>query len=134
MEAFAIFQKSTLKNSGQRVEQDIRFTLTGEMVKPDNIPATVAGDCLGYQIKSARATICKGTDIAEHLKQDAATAYIYGTLEGKGYIMSRTEYFEFATTFATVTRDSEKNGGAVKTRLKSESRALLRWLEERAEG
>ena len=134
MEKFAIIQKSTLRNSGQRAEQNIRFTLTGKMVKPDNIPATAAGDCLGYQIKSARATICKGTDIAEHLKHDAAAAYIYGTLAGTGYIMSRSEYLEFATAFATITRDSEKNGGAIKMRFKSESKALLRWLEERAGG
>lgn len=120
--------------AGQDIEQSIRYQMTGEICKADNIPFTVSGDCLGYQIKSARATICKGTDIAEHLKHDAAAAYIYGTLAGKGYIMSRTEYLEFATTFATVTRDSQKNGGAIKTRLKSESRALLKWLEERVEG
>ena len=120
--------------AGQDIEQSIRYQMTGKICKADNIPFTVSGDCLGYQIKSARATICKGTDIAEHLRHDAAAAYIYGTLAGKGYIMSRTEYLEFATTFATVTRDSQKNGGAIKTRLKSESRALLRWLEERVEG
>ena len=120
--------------AGQDIEQSIRYKMTGKICKADNVPFTVSGDCLGYQIKSARATICKGTDIAEHIEQDAATAYIYGTLEGKGYIMSRSEYLEFTTTFATITRDSQKNGGAVKTRFKSESKALLRWLEMRVEG
>ena len=134
MTVFDFFRLRNYAIAGQDIEQSIRYEMTGEVCKADNIPFTVSGDCLGYQVKSARATICKGTDIAEHLKHDAATAYIYGTLEGKGYIMSRSEYLEFTTTFATVTRDSQKNGGAVKTRLKSESKALLRWLEERAEG
>jgi hypothetical protein len=61
-----------------------------------------------------------------------ATEYIYGTNEGVAYVMSRTEYIEFVEVFGTVTRESTRNGGAEKIRLKSESVALLAYLEERA--
>lgn len=122
----------TYRNNGQHLEQVARFNLTGEMSKADNRKATECGDCLGFQIKSARATICKGTDIKAHLDSDAATAYIYVTAELIGYTMSKAEYLEFATEFATLTRESKANGGAEKMRLKSESKAMLEWLRARA--
>jgi hypothetical protein len=124
--------KSEYKNNGQRLEQIARFNLTGEIAKADNRKATECGDCLGYQIKSARATICKGTDIAAHIENDAAVGYIYITAELVAYTMSKAEYLEFATKFATLTRESAKNGGAEKLRFKSESKALLEWLKARA--
>jgi hypothetical protein len=46
--------------------------------------------------------------------------------------MSKAEYLEFATKFATLTRESMKNGGATKMRFKSESKAMLEWLRARA--
>lgn len=124
--------ESEYKNNGQRLEQIARFNLTGELAKADNKKFTECGDCLGYQIKSARATICKGTDIAAHIENDAAVGYIYITAELVAYTMSKAEYLEFATEFATLTRESAKNGGAEKLRFKSESKALLEWLKARA--
>ena len=119
-------------NHGQNAEQSIRKALTGELAKADNLAHDKGADCMGYQIKSARATVCKGTDIRAYLATDMATEYIYGTNDGTAYIMSRTEYIEFVEVFGTVTRESTANGGAVKIRLKSESVALLTYLEERA--
>ena len=119
------------KNNGQHMEQWTRFTLTGETAKADNLAHDLGADCLGYQIKSARATVCKGTDIRAYLATDMATEYIYATAEGVAYVMSRTEYIEFVEVFGTITRESEKNGGAEKIRLKSESLALLAYLAER---
>ena len=123
---------SEYKNNGQRLEQIARFNLTGKIIKADNRKATECSDCNGFQIKSARATICKGTDIKAHIESDAAQAYIYITAELIAYTMSKSEYFEFTTKFATLTRESPKNGGAVKMRLKSESRVMIEWLEARA--
>lgn len=120
------------RNRGQNIEQSIRYALTGEVCKADNKPATLCGDCGDYQIKSARATICKGFDIAHHLKADAAKAYIYGTQDGVAYIMTKAEYKEFAEAFGEKTRESKQNGGAEKIRLRHESKALLNWLAERA--
>lgn len=119
-------------NNGQHAEQWVRYTLSGEYHKADNLPHDRGADHEGYQIKSARATVCKGTDIRAYLATDLATAYIYATASGIAYVMTRTEYIAFVETFATVTRESSSNGGAVKLRLKSESTALLAYLAERA--
>ena len=117
------------KNNGQHAEQVMRYTLTGEMCKADNRQAP---DVQGIQVKSARATICKGTDIAEYVGNDTATAYAYVTGDyATAYIMTPAEYVQFAQKFATVTRESTKNGGAVKTRFKHETTALLTYLAER---
>ena len=124
--------ESEYKNNGQRLEQIARFNLTGEIAKADNKKCTECGDCNGFQIKSARATICKGTDLAAHIENDAAIGYIYITAELVAYTMNKAEYLEFATQFATLTRESAKNGGAEKLRFKSESKALLEWLKARA--
>ena len=118
-------------NHGQNAEQSIRKALTGEIAKADNVAQDKGTDCLGYQIKSARATVCKGTDIHAYLATDMATEYIYATADGTAYIMNRTEYIEFIEVFGTVTRESTRNGGGEKIRLKSESVALLAYLAER---
>ena len=120
------------KNNGQHMEQWTRFTLTGESAKADNLAHDKGADCLGYQIKSARATVCKGTDIRAYLATDMATAYIYATADGVAYVMTRIEYIAFVEKFGAVTKESTANGGAEKIRLKSESSALLAYLAERA--
>ena len=120
------------KNNGQHMEQWTRFTLTGESAKADNLAHDKGADCLGYQIKSARATVCKGTDIRAYLATDMATAYIYATADGVAYVMTRIEYIAFVEKFGTVTKEGTANGGAEKIRLKSESSALLAYLAERA--
>jgi len=123
----------TYKNNGQHAEQVARYTLTGEIVKADNKPATECGDCLNIQIKSARATICKGNDLMKHLETDAAEQYGYVNKDfSKMYLMSRAEYIEFVNEFGTLTRGSSKENHCEKIRLKSESQAMTEWLEERA--
>ena len=118
-------------NNGQHAEQVARYTLTGEICKADNKPFTVGADCLDIQIKSARATICKGLDLANHLRQDKAQRYGYVVKDfSVMYIMNKAEYLEFCNLFATVTRESTRNGGAIKLRLKDETKAMLEWLAD----
>lgn len=131
MKKFTFRRLGNYNNRGQDIEQSIRFELTGEVLKADNLAHHLGGDCLNFQIKSARATVCKGLDLKAYLDMDAATAYIYGTQDGTGYIMSREEYESFCEEFSTPTTESSKNGGKPKLRLKSESKALLEWLESR---
>jgi hypothetical protein len=76
--------------------------------------------------------VCKGRDLVAYLAEDKATAYIYATADGIAYEMNRTEYIAFVEIFGTVTRESAKNGGAEKIRLKAEGKALLAYLAERA--
>lgn len=122
----------TYKNNGQHAEQVVRYTLTGEICKADNKPAELGGDCGDLQIKSARATVCKGTNLVEYLEHDGANRYGYVTKDFECmYEMTKMEYIEFCTMFATVTRESSRNGGAEKLRLKDETRAMLEWLMAR---
>lgn len=119
------------KNGGQQLQVDYIYTETGRITKADNKPYYLGGDYEGTQIKSARATICKGTDIEKHIERDAATEYAYITQDRIAYIMTPTEYLEFARIFSTITRESEKNGGQVKLRFKSESRQMIEYLRSR---
>lgn len=123
----------TYKNNGQHAEQVFRFTLTGEILKADNLAHTLGGDCLDIQVKSARATVCKGTDLKAYLDLDGASRYAYVTADfSTAYIMNRSEYEEFVNTFGTVTKESAKNGGAEKIRLGHESSKMIQWFKERA--
>lgn len=121
----------TYKNNGQHLEQWFRYTLTGRIEKADNIAHDKGTDFANYSIKSARATVCKGTDLNAYLDADKATEFVYITANGIAYIMNRAEYTEFVAAFGTVTADSKKNGGQIKTRLKHETSALLEWFAKK---
>ena len=131
MNTFNFTYLGNYKNHGQDAEQSIRFALTGEIKKADNLPYNLGADCLSYQIKSARASICKGTNLEAYLALDASEAYIYADKGGTAWVMSKAEYIEFCKAFATVTCDSRQNGGNEKLRLKSESKEMIDWLKGR---
>lgn len=119
-------------NNGQEAERVFRYTYTGKLTRADNIKHTDGADCDDIQIKSARASVCKGTDINAYLKNDKASRFAYVVKDMSiAYIMTRALYIEFVNAFATITTESAKNGGATKLRLKSESKAMLQWLAER---
>ncbi len=121
------------KNNGQHAEMVFKYTTTGKIVKADNTPFTASGDYADIQIKSARATVCKGTDLDKHLQADAAKRYAYVMDDFQiAYIMSKAEYKQFVNEFGTVTRESSKNGGAEKIRLKQENAKMTEWLADRA--
>jgi hypothetical protein len=116
-------------NNGQHLEQIYRFNKSGKICKADNNKGC---DYEDIQIKSARATICKGTDLKSHIENDVAKRYVYITKSLVAYEMSKSEYLEFTMMFATLTRESSKNGGGEKMRLKSESKAMIEWLRAKA--
>ena len=129
MKAIEVFYK----NHGQQAERVFRFTVTGVLAKADNVAHSAGGDCGDIQVKSARATVCKGTDIRAYLATDGASRYAYVVQDfSVAYIMNRDIYIDFVQTFGTITQESAKNGGAKKIRLKSESRAMIEWFKERA--
>ena len=120
------------KNNGQHAEQVFRFTVTGKIQYADNIPAESSGDCNGIQIKSARATVCKGKNIDEYLAKDSAKLYAYVTKDFKiAFLMTREEWKQFIETFGTVTKDSIKNGSQVKIRLRYETKEMIEWFYRR---
>ena len=99
----------------------------------------VAGD-KRISVKSARfsllsASLCAGlTDfdaIWNHFEAiDNANVYAYVTEDFNVYEMNTTEFKAFVYKFCGLDRESAKNGGGVKIRCRSESKALLKWLEE----
>ena len=117
----------TYKNNGQHAEQVLRYTLTNEIQKADNREGC---DLWDIQIKSSRATVCKGTDTDNYIDNDTANRYAYVTADfTTAYIMNKNDYKTFVKLFGTVTTESKKNGGAIKTRLKEENKKMVEWLE-----
>lgn len=128
MRTFTFKRLGNYTNNGQDIEQSIRKALTGEIVKADNVAYNRGTDCLCYQIKSARATVCKGLDLDTYLDEDKASEYIYGTLGGIAYVMSRAEWQAFCNQFARPAYESNKNGGGAKLRLGHETNKVLEYL------
>lgn len=121
------------KNNGQHAEQVIRFTLTGEIIKADNKSHKLGGDVLDIQVKSQKATVCKGYDINAYLALDGANRFAYVTSDfATAYVMDKAEYIEFVNKFSCKTRESAKNGGGEKLQLLSESKRMLEWFGARA--
>lgn len=121
------------KNHGQQAEIVFKYTMTGKIEKADKTPFHVRGDYMDIQIKSARATICQGINIDKHLQADAANRYAYVINDFSiAYIMNKAEYKQFVEEFGTITRESSKNGGAEKIRLKQENAKMAEWLAVRA--
>lgn len=121
------------KNNGQHAEQVMRFTLTGEIVKADNKSHRLGGDVLDIQIKSQKATVCKGYDLEAYLALDGANRFAYVTSDfATAYVMNKAEYIEFVSEFGCKTRESQKNGGGEKIQLLSESKRMLEWFGARA--
>ena len=116
------------KNNGQHAEQVLRYTLTHTICKADN---KEGADLWDIQIKSSKASICKGTDYATFIQNDIANKYAYVIEDFTvAYIMNKQEYTEFVKMFSYVTADSGKNNGHTKIRLRQESRAMRKWLED----
>lgn len=92
-------------------------------------------------VKSAKFTLmagslCKGlTEFDAIWNLYATTTHsnyaVYVTEDFVGYEMDMAEFKEFVYKFCTVQRESSKNGGACKIRCRSESKALIAWLNER---
>jgi hypothetical protein len=121
------------KNNGQQAEITMRFTLTGEIGKADNKPHWMSGDVLDIQVKSQKATVCKGYDLKAYLDRDAARKYAYVSADfTTAYLMSREEWEEFCGQFTTKSRESARNGGGEKLQLLTESRRMKEYLNEKA--
>lgn len=89
-------------------------------------------------VKSAKFTLMAGS-LCEGLTEfdDIWNLYetnthsncaVYVTEDFKGYEMNMAEFKEFVYKFCRVERESAKNGGACKIRCRSESKALIAWL------
>ena len=82
-------------------------------------------------------SLCEGRDTfdgiwelyAERVHSDT---FAYVTADFTVYEMNIDEFKCFVYTFAHTERESEKNGGALKIRLRKESGKMLKWLADKA--
>lgn len=130
-------------NYGMHAEQMLAFTLTNEIRKHDHVAFDKGSDIPEYHmsVKSAKATIAsaklmhtdtKEGQIDEYFQRVASECFAYVTKDGIAYVMDMTEFRNFLETFVTMARESSKNGGGVKMRLCSETKAMLAWLASMA--
>lgn len=118
-------------NKGQRAEYMLALELTGEARKADNRKG--GADVNIYQVKSFRATLCKGNDLNAILVEYASAerfAFV-DEEDAEWYDLSKAEFMEFARQFAELTKDSAKNGGKEKYRLNRQGRQQREWLRDR---
>ena len=121
----------TYKNNGQHCEQRFAYTMTGEMVKADNHKG--GADVLNYQVKSFRATVCKGENLDNFFTEYAEAERIAFVDDEANlwYDLSKEEFRQFIGQFAELTRESAKNGGTAKYRLNRQYRQQREWLRDR---
>lgn len=82
-------------------------------------------------------SLCEGRDTfdgiwdlyAERVHSDT---FAYITEDFRVYEMGLDEFKQFVYAFGRTERESEKNGGAMKIRLRKESGKMLSWLSQRA--
>ena len=130
----------TYSNNGQHAQQVLDFNLTGQLRKHDHVKWNEGSDipeCL-MSVKSSKATLvgggqCSSIDyteiIEEYFLKVASVQFAYVTADFQtAYIMNAVEFREFVTQFTYLTRESSKNGGAVKVRFRQESSKMLYWL------
>ena len=133
---------STKQNHGDNREENYDYQRNGFISGKDSLPYDVASDVthdgVGYSVKSARFTLASanlimGDTLSEKLDYYFARVhsdvFVYIT---KGYIayeMNKSEFRKFLEVFSTLERESEKNGGGLKVRAKSESKKMLQWFE-----
>lgn len=121
------------QNRGQHAEQVVIFTLSGNIEKASNLSFDKGGDYLDFQIKSARATICKGNtidDLDKHLALDFANKYIYVMQDFEtAYIMNKDEYREFVKEFMIIDYNSKTK--EAKIRLPKETKKVVEYLAKK---
>lgn len=108
-------------NKGNAVEWKVGYELTGIPSKANNRPAEMGGDVLDWQVKSPKASLTE---------KDNCNGYIFGFADTDFfYEMSTNEFENFVNNFSYIDRDSRS--GKEKIRIKSDSKKMREWLEER---
>lgn len=82
-------------------------------------------------------TLCEGIEDFDGIwnlyeSRVHSDTFAYITADFTVYEMSLNEFKSFVYAFAHTERESEKNGGAMKIRLRKESGKMLRWLADMA--
>lgn len=130
-------------NFGAYAESVVAFDVIGKFVPHDSVPFDVDSDIpeIRASVKSPRFTLVSATlsrgetfeeKVNDYFERVASDLFVYVSKTLKAYYMNADEFRDFIETFCGLERESEKNGGGMKIRARSESKAMLRWLEARA--
>ena len=129
-------------NEGMNKEQCLDFYYNGRHGKHDNLKWDEGSDLPEQHIsvKSARFSLCAGgqligSDLLEMLNdyfaRVASQTFAYVTKAYEVYEMNATEFRAFLIEFGYLEKESSRNGGKLKIKAKSESKAMLAWFSER---
>lgn len=98
-------------------------------------------DGRNISVKSAGFTLmhgnlCKGCNTFEgiwrrYYRNTHSNVWIYVTKDWTAYIMDKKEFSKFIHLFCSINHESSKNGGHIKIKHRSESKAVLQWFEEK---
>lgn len=129
----------TARNDGIRKENLFRFTMTGSFnARHDNGSFDKGSDVLDYSVKASAFTLMSGSTciaqdfdgiVSEFFSRTASTLFAYVSNDLVAYIMNPAEFKEFIYNFCRLEKESSKNGGRMKVRMKKESRFTIEWLE-----
>lgn len=132
----------TYANWGNHCEQALAYTLTGEMRSHDHVPFYMDSDIPEYSmsVKSSGFTLASGKvnmgetfdeKLADFFARVHSDKFAYVTESMVAYVMDKNEFETFLRTFATLDRDSKKNGGLLKVKCRKESKKMVQWFESR---
>ena len=132
---------STVKNNGDRAEENFGYAITGKPHHKDSVAfdrdSDVMFNGIGYSVKSnhftlASGNLLKGDTLTEKLDHYFSIVHsdfaVYVDTENNAYIMDMVEFRVFLETFATLERESQKNGGMLKVRCRAETKKMRAWL------
>ena len=132
----------TYDNFGNHAEQALAYTLTGEIRDHGDLPYDQGSDIpeFNMSVKSSgfslmSANLCESEDfeeiIAQYMTNTASTCVAYVAQNMVAYVMNMEQFNEFLHQFCRLDRESSKNGGGVKVKMRKESKKVLTWLNER---
>ena len=140
------FAPANVKNSGDAKEWAYCSYRGIERVKHDSKPYNVASDVEineeKISIKASKFSLMSGklcnglTDFDKiwelYETNTHSNKFVYITEDFTAYEMNITEFKTFIYTFCKTEKESEKNGGAVKIRCKTESKKMIEWFQAKA--
>jgi hypothetical protein len=146
MTHYGIARHYVLDNNGTEKEHNFCYYHNVDRVKHDSVPYDKGSDLdigdLHISIKSSRFTLmsgslCKGCTTfdeiwAVYARNVHSNTFVYITNDYIVYMMNLAEFKQFVYEFCGLERESQKNGGYLKIKCRTESKKMLNWLRERA--
>lgn len=129
------------KTFGQHAEQLLTYALTGEIRKADKVRFDMGSDIPEFHmsVKSSKFSLMAGSACEsqtfegiceEFFAKVVSRQFAYITQDMVVYIMNIEQFRQFVYMFCGLERESQKNGGRYKVKMRAESRKTIAWLEK----